>query len=69
MRDEEAIAECAYDILRTAAVQDNPAPGVSSGQALQAIHVAARTLPSPYAGERTDSALQETRAAGKVRPP
>jgi hypothetical protein len=49
-------------------VQDKRAPGAYSGQALQAIHVAARTRPSPFAGERTDCAFQETRAVGKVRP-
>jgi len=44
-----------------------PAPGVSSGQALQTMEeIAARTLPQGYAGEWTDTAFQEKRAEGKT---
>jgi multidrug efflux pump subunit AcrB len=48
-------------------VQGSPAPGVSSGQALQAMEaVAARTLPQGYGGAWTDTAFQEKRAEGKT---
>src|SRR6266481_2650937 len=56
-----------YNNLRAVTVQGSPAPGVSSGQALGAMEaVAARTLPSGYAGEWTDTAFQEKRAEGKT---
>jgi multidrug efflux pump subunit AcrB len=56
-----------YNNLRAVTVQGNPAPGVSSGQALKAMEeVAARTLPEGYAGEWTDTAFQEKRAEGKT---
>jgi hydrophobe/amphiphile efflux-1 (HAE1) family protein len=56
-----------YNNLRAVTVQGSPAPGVSSGQALQAMEqVAARTLPPGYAGEWTDTAFQEKRAEGKT---
>lgn len=56
-----------YNNLRAVTVQGTPAPGVSSGQALQAMEeVAARVLPSGYAGEWTDTAFQEKRAEGKT---
>jgi hydrophobe/amphiphile efflux-1 (HAE1) family protein len=56
-----------YNNLRAATVQGGPAPGVSSGQALNAMEeVAARTLPAGYAGEWTDTAFQEKRAEGKT---
>src|SRR4029434_3781155 len=56
-----------YNNLRAVTVQGSPAPGVSSGQALQAMEqVAARTLPQGYAGEWTDTAFQEKRAEGKT---
>jgi hydrophobe/amphiphile efflux-1 (HAE1) family protein len=56
-----------YNNYRAATVQGGPAPGVSSGQALQAFEeVAARTLPAGYAGEWTDTAFQEKRAEGKT---
>ena len=56
-----------YNNLRAVTVQGSPAPGVSSGQALRAMEeVAARTLPSGYAGEWTDTAFQEKRAEGKT---
>jgi multidrug efflux pump subunit AcrB len=56
-----------YNNLRAATVQGGPAPGISSGQALNAMQeVAARTLPAGYAGEWTDTAFQEKRAEGKT---
>jgi hydrophobe/amphiphile efflux-1 (HAE1) family protein len=56
-----------YNNLRAVTVQGSPAPGVSSGQALNAMEqVAARTLPKGYAGEWTDTAFQEKRAEGKT---
>ena len=56
-----------YNNLRAVTIQGGPAPGVSSGQALQAMEeVAARTLPPGYAGEWTDTAFQEKRAEGKT---
>ena len=56
-----------YNNLRALTVQGSPAPGVSSGQALQAMEsVAAATLPQGYAGEWTDTAFQEKRAEGKT---
>ncbi len=56
-----------YNNLRSVTVQGSPAPGISSGQALQAMEaVAAKTLPAGYAGEWTDTAFQEKRAEGKT---
>jgi multidrug efflux pump subunit AcrB len=56
-----------YNNLRAVTIPGGPAPGVSSGQALQAMEqVAARTLPHGYAGEWTDTAFQEKRAEGKT---
>jgi hydrophobe/amphiphile efflux-1 (HAE1) family protein len=56
-----------YNNLRAVTVQGNPAPGVSSGQALKAMEdVAAKTLPQGYVGEWTDTAFQEKRAEGKT---
>jgi hydrophobe/amphiphile efflux-1 (HAE1) family protein len=56
-----------YNNKRAVTIQGNPAPGVSSGQALTAMEaVAARTLPAGYAGEWTDTAFQEKRAEGKT---
>jgi len=56
-----------YNNLRAVTIQGNPAPGVSSGQALRAFEqVAAKTLPRGYAGEWTDTAFQEKRAEGKT---
>jgi hydrophobe/amphiphile efflux-1 (HAE1) family protein len=56
-----------YNNKRAVTIQGNPAQGVSSGQALAAMEqVAARTLPSGYAGEWTDTAFQEKRAEGKT---
>ncbi|MGO4740825.1 efflux RND transporter permease subunit [Bosea sp. 2KB_26] len=56
-----------YNNLRAVTVQGGPAPGVSSGEALNAMQeVAARVLPAGYAGEWTDTAFQEKRAEGKT---
>jgi len=56
-----------YNNRRAVTIQGGPAPGVSSGQALQAMEqVAAKTLPPGYAGEWTDTAFQEKRAEGKT---
>ena len=56
-----------YNNLRAVTIQGGPAPGISSGQALQALEqVAAKTLPQGYAGEWTDTAFQEKRAEGKT---
>src|SRR5258708_14573085 len=56
-----------YNNLRAVTVQGSPAPGISSGQALNAMDaVAAKTLPQGYAGEWTDTAFQEKRAEGKT---
>jgi hydrophobe/amphiphile efflux-1 (HAE1) family protein len=56
-----------YNNRRAVTVQGGPAPGVSSGQALAAMEkVAAKTLPSGFAGEWTDTAFQEKRAEGKT---
>lgn len=56
-----------YNNLRAVTIQGGPAPGISSGQALQTMEqVAAKTLPAGYAGEWTDTAFQEKRAEGKT---
>jgi hydrophobe/amphiphile efflux-1 (HAE1) family protein len=56
-----------YNNLRAVTVQGSPAPGMSSGAALQAMEaVAAKALPDGYAGEWTDTAFQEKRAEGKT---
>ena len=56
-----------YNNKRAVTVQGNPAPGVSSGQALAAMEkVAAATLPPGYSGAWTDTAFQEKRAEGKT---
>lgn len=56
-----------YNNLRAVTVQGGPAPGVSSGEALNAMEqVAAKILPPGYAGEWTDTAYQEKRAEGKT---
>jgi multidrug efflux pump subunit AcrB len=54
-----------YNNFRAATIQGNPAPGVSSGQALKVFEqVAEKTLPPGYGGEWTDTAFQEKRAEG-----
>jgi len=56
-----------YNNLRAVTIQGGPAPGISTGQALNAMQaVAAKTLPEGYAGEWTDTAFQEKRAEGKT---
>jgi multidrug efflux pump subunit AcrB len=56
-----------YNNLRAVTIQGNPAEGVSSGTALNAMDaVAARTLPQGFAGAWTDTAFQEKRAEGKT---
>ncbi|NIX77325.1 efflux RND transporter permease subunit [Microvirga terricola] len=56
-----------YNNRRAVTIQGSPAPGVSSGQALNAMEsVAARVLPTGFAGEWTDTAFQEKRAEGKT---
>ena len=56
-----------YNNRQAVTIQGNPAPGVSSGQALKAMEeVAAHTLPQGYIGEWTDTAFQEKRAEGKT---
>jgi hydrophobe/amphiphile efflux-1 (HAE1) family protein len=56
-----------YNNRRAVTVQGGPAPGYSSGDALNAMEqVAAKTLPAGYAGEWTDTAFQEKRAEGKT---
>ncbi len=56
-----------YNNRRAVTIQGTPAPGISSGQALNAMEqVAAKTLPAGFAGEWTDTAFQEKRAEGKT---
>ncbi|MFD2182692.1 efflux RND transporter permease subunit [Rhodoplanes azumiensis] len=56
-----------YNNTRAVTVQGEPAPGVSSGEALAAMErVAAKTLPTGFAGAWTDTAFQEKRASGKT---
>ena len=56
-----------YNNNTAALVMGSPAPGVSSGQALAAMEeVAAKTMPSGYVGDWTDTAFQEKRAEGKT---
>lgn len=56
-----------YNNYRSITLNGQPAPGVSSGQALQAMAaVSAATLPPGYSYEWTGTALQELEAAGKT---
>lgn len=56
-----------YNNYRSITLNGQPAPGVSSGQALQAMEaVSAATLPPGYSYEWTGTALQELEAAGKT---
>ena len=56
-----------YNNRLAVTVQGSPAPGVSSGQALNAMEsVAAKALPAGYKGEWTDISFQEKRAEGKT---
>ena len=52
-----------YNLFRSATLQGNAAPGVSSGQAIQAMQELARTaLPPGYAAEFSGQSLEELRA-------
>ncbi len=52
-----------YNLYRSATINGNPAPGRSSGEALQAMETLAQeTLPSGYSFEWTGMALQEIKA-------
>jgi hydrophobe/amphiphile efflux-1 (HAE1) family protein len=54
-----------YNNFRAASILGTPAPGVSSGQALDAMEaVAARTLPRDFGFEWTDISFQERQAGG-----
>ncbi|MAU53487.1 MAG: hydrophobe/amphiphile efflux-1 family RND transporter [Roseovarius sp.] len=56
-----------YNNQRAAKVSGNPAPGVASGAALDAMEeVAAASLPRGFATEWTGTALQEKQAAGQT---
>jgi len=56
-----------YNNRLAVTVQGSPAPGVSSGQALNAMEkVAASALPTGYRGDWTDISFQEKRAEGKT---
>ncbi len=56
-----------YNNRLAVTIQGAPAPGISSGQALQAMdEVAAKSLPSGYRGLWTDVSFQEKRAEGKT---
>ncbi|SFK35266.1 efflux RND transporter permease subunit [Methylocapsa palsarum] len=56
-----------YNNRLAVTVQGAPAPGVSSGQALNAMEsVAAKALPPGYGGEWTDISFQEKRSEGQM---
>ncbi len=56
-----------YNNYRSATINGNAAPGVSSGEALAAMaDVSRATLPSGYGYEWTGTALQELQAAGQT---
>jgi hydrophobe/amphiphile efflux-1 (HAE1) family protein len=56
-----------YNNRLAVTVQGAPAPGVSSGQALNAMEsVAAKALPPGYRGEWTDISFQEKRSQGQM---
>ena len=56
-----------YNNRRAVLIQGSGAPGVSSGAALAAMEsVAAKTLPSGFRGDWTDTAFQEKRAQGQT---
>ena len=56
-----------YNNYRSVTVNGGPAPGVSSGEALQAMEeISAETLPPGYSYEWTGTALQEKAAAGQT---
>lgn len=56
-----------YNNYRSITLNGQPAPGVSSGEALAAMEaLSAKTLPPGYSFEWTGTALQELEAAGKT---
>lgn len=56
-----------YNIYRTAAIQGGPAPGYSSGQAIETMErLARRILPRDYGYEWTGVAFQEKKAGGQA---
>ncbi|MBC16818.1 MAG: hydrophobe/amphiphile efflux-1 family RND transporter [Desulfovibrio sp.] len=56
-----------YNIFKTVEITANPAPGVSSGQAMAAMEAAARqNLPDGYGYEWTGIAYQEKNAGGQT---
>lgn len=56
-----------YNIFKTVEITANPAPGVSSGQAIAAIEAAAaRNLPTGYGHDWTGIAYQEKSAGGQT---
>lgn len=56
-----------YNNRRAVTIQGEPAPGISSGQALAAMDaVAVKTLPPGFRGDWTDTAFQEKRAEGQT---
>ncbi|MCV3736955.1 multidrug efflux RND transporter permease subunit [Rhizobium sp. TRM96647] len=56
-----------YNNYRSITLNGQPAPGVSSGQAIAAMEaISAATLPAGYSFEWTGTALQELEAAGKT---
>ncbi len=58
-----------YNNYRSITINGSPAPGASSGAALQAMtEVSARTLPPGYAFEWTGTAFQEYETAGQTGP-
>lgn len=55
-----------YNLFRSINIQGGPAPGFSTGQAIQAMEeVAAQTLPASLDYEWTGTALEETSAGGQ----
>ncbi|MBV8193622.1 MAG: efflux RND transporter permease subunit [Alphaproteobacteria bacterium] len=58
-----------YNNYRSITINGSPAPGASSGEALQAMQeVSARTLPAGYGYEWTGTAYQEHEASGQTGP-
>ncbi len=58
-----------YNNYRSVTINGSPAPGVSSGAALQAMEeISAKTLPGGYGYEWTGTAFQERAASGQTGP-
>ena len=55
-----------YNLYRAATVNGIPAPGFSSGQAIQAMEEVAKTLPTGYGYEWTGSIFQEKKTGGQT---